>query len=84
MQARKALGLTTTEMCRRMGSTSLGSAYTNYEMGRRRIALEHALALCELGLTLDWIYRGELTSKVEASLLRRLQQLRSAPVDSVG
>jgi transcriptional regulator with XRE-family HTH domain len=58
---RKALGYTTTTMCELMGSTSRGSAYTNYEMGRRRIALDHALSLCiKCQLTLEWIYRGQM------------------------
>ena len=59
--SRQALGYTTTTMCRMMGSVSHGSAYTNYEMGRRRISLDHALALhrtCRLSLA--WIYEGEL------------------------
>ena len=60
-RTRTALGYTTTKMCKLMGSSSHGSAFTNYEMGRRRISLDHALALCdECGLTLDWIYRGHI------------------------
>src|SRR5262245_8270660 len=56
---RTALGRTTTEMCRLMGSTSGGSAWTNYEMGRRRINLDHAFRLCATcGLDLNWIYMG--------------------------
>lgn len=77
LQTRKVLGLTTTEMCRHMGSTTTGSAYSNYEMGKRRISLDHALALCKLGLTLDWIYRGQIASRLEASITRRLQELLS-------
>lgn len=60
MLTRKALGHTTTQMCRLMGSASHGSAYTNYEMGRRRINLDHAFELCRnCSLTLEWIYLGE-------------------------
>jgi transcriptional regulator with XRE-family HTH domain len=58
---RRALGYTTTTMCRMMGSRSGGSAYSNYESGIRRISLDHALELkrrCRL--TLPWIYEGEL------------------------
>jgi transcriptional regulator with XRE-family HTH domain len=58
---RRALGYTTTTMCRMMGSQSGGSAYSNYEIGRRRIALDLALALCaRCRLTLAWIYQGQL------------------------
>jgi transcriptional regulator with XRE-family HTH domain len=58
---RRALGYTTTTMCRMMGSQSGGSAYSNYEIGRRRIALDLALALCaHCRLTLAWIYQGQL------------------------
>src|SRR5262245_29245564 len=56
---RRALGRTTTEMCRLMGSSSGGSAWTNYEMGRRRISLDHAFRLCaSCGLDVNWIYMG--------------------------
>ena len=56
---RTALGRTTTEMCRLMGSSSGGSAWTNYEMNRRRISLDHAFRLCATcGLDLNWIYLG--------------------------
>jgi transcriptional regulator with XRE-family HTH domain len=74
--ARMALGLTTTQICARMGSISTGSAWSNYEMGRRRIALDHAIALCDagLGLTLDWIYRGE-EGMLDPKLRKRLQEL---------
>lgn len=65
-RTRQALGYTTTKMCDLMGSISHGSAYTNYEMGRRRISLDHALALRrECGLTLDWIYCGDISNLPE-------------------
>jgi transcriptional regulator with XRE-family HTH domain len=58
---RRALGYTTTTMCRMMASASHGSTYSNYESGIRRISLDHALALCaRCRLTLAWIYQGEL------------------------
>ena len=76
-RTRQALGYTTTKMCDLMGSVSHGSAYTNYEMGRRRISLDHALALCDkCGLTLDWIYRG-LIQGLPEHLQRAIQALSS-------
>jgi transcriptional regulator with XRE-family HTH domain len=59
---RRALGHTTTEMCKLMGSATNGSAWTNYETGRRRMSIKHALRLVKAipGLSLDWIYRDRL------------------------
>ena len=57
---RRALGYTTTTMCRLMGSVSHGSAYSNYESGIRLINIQHALKLCSrCRLTLPWIYQGQ-------------------------
>src|SRR5262245_52168549 len=70
-QARAALGYTTTKMCELMGSSSNGSAYTNYESGRRLISLEHARQLRKYGFTLEWIYCGV----IKAELSTRLQKL---------
>jgi transcriptional regulator with XRE-family HTH domain len=68
---RRVLGKTTTEMCRMIGSSSGGSAWTNYEMVRRNIELTHALALCDAaGVTLDWIYRGLVSSELPGRLLK--------------
>jgi transcriptional regulator with XRE-family HTH domain len=73
---RKALGYTTTRMCELMGSASHGSAYTNYEMGRRKISLEHAIELCDqCSLTLEWIYLGEIGNLPEY-LQKAIQQLQ--------
>ena len=74
---RQALGHTTTQMCRLMGSPSGGSAFTNYEMGRRRINLDHAFALCrECSLTLEWIYLGEARNLPE-HLQQKIRELRA-------
>jgi hypothetical protein len=61
---RKALGLTQAEMDRMMGSTYTdGQTCNTYETGRQRIPTHHALALCRTcGITLDWIYRGQMHS----------------------
>ena len=72
---RRALGRTTTEMCRLIGSSTGGSAWTNYEMGIRRIGLDHALALCDTcGLTLEWIYLGEIKN-LRPDLQTAIQQM---------
>ena len=36
------------------------NTYNQYERGKKRPAIENAIALCEVyDLTLDWIYRGD-------------------------
>lgn len=58
---RKALGHTQAVMSRLIGSSTEGQVWGNYEAGERRISLDHALAACaRFGLTLDWIYRGQI------------------------
>jgi transcriptional regulator with XRE-family HTH domain len=76
---RQALNLTTTKMCRLMGSNSRGSAWTNYEQGHRLIEPEYAIVLCQnSGLTLDWIYRGLAHSGLREDLHGKIIQLRAA------
>jgi transcriptional regulator with XRE-family HTH domain len=74
---RAALGHTQAVMANLMGSSTGGQAWENYEAGRRRISIDHALKLCmHLGLTLDWIYRGDIRS-LPTELGERIQvQLR--------
>lgn len=36
-------------------------AWNNYEGARTRISIDGAIALCRHGVTLDWIFLGELT-----------------------
>ena len=52
---RDAFGYTQGFISRLIGSTTeSGQAWENYESGRRRISLNHAMALCrKCGLTLD-------------------------------
>ena len=61
---RMALGYTQGFISRLVGSTTeSGQAWENYESGRRRISINHAIALClKCGLSLDWIYLGNLSS----------------------
>jgi len=58
---REALGHTQVMMAKLMGSVTNGQAWENYESGRRRISIDHALKLCQTcRLTLEWIYQGQL------------------------
>lgn len=57
---REALDLTAADLCREVGFTS--SRYSQYETGERRLSLEAGLVLCRrFGLTLDWLFRGDLS-----------------------
>ena len=59
---RQALGYTQAMMSKLMGSATAGQAWENYEAGRRRISINHALKLCQTcRLTLPWIYQGQMT-----------------------
>lgn len=61
--SRHALGYTQATMARLMGSATAGQAWENYEAGRRRISIDHALMLTRTcRLTLSWIYQGEIDS----------------------
>src|SRR5262245_33222971 len=74
---RTALGYTQFSMAKLMGSKSQGQAYANYELGFRRISIDHALALCRsCRLTLAWIYQGQLDDlppDIRDKILRLLQ-----------
>lgn len=57
---RRALGMTTTQMCKLLGSSSGGSLWSNYEVGRRVIPPKHLLILFrKRGITADWVYLGD-------------------------
>ena len=78
---REALGHTQVMMAKLMGSITNGQAWENYENGRRRISIDHALALCQTcRLTLEWIYQGQshnlppdLRAEIERLMVRRDQ-----------
>ncbi len=56
---RTALGYTQAMMGSLAGAGH--TAWNNYETGARRISIDQALRLCTtMGLTLDWIYRGDM------------------------
>ena len=72
---RQALGLTQVMMGRLMGAVSNGQAWGNYESGKRRISVDHALALSQnLGLPLDWIYQGRMVN-LPPELREKIQHL---------
>lgn len=57
---RLAIGLKKAAMARRMGVSP--QAWNNWEEGHERISIEMSHKLCAaLGLTFDWIYRGDMS-----------------------
>lgn len=57
---REAVGITQAELCRRADIKP--NAYNQWEKGHGRPNLEHAIRLVRtLGITLDWIYLGDLS-----------------------
>jgi len=72
---RQALGLTQVMMGRLMGAVSNGQAWGNYESGKRRISIDHALALTRtLGVSLDWVYQGQMVN-LPPELREKIQRL---------
>jgi transcriptional regulator with XRE-family HTH domain len=73
---RQALGFTQATMSKLMGSSTAGQAWENYEAGRRRISVTHAMELCRTcQLTLPWIYQGQmhdLPPHIREEILRRM------------
>lgn len=58
---RLAFGYTQAFMGRLVGAKT-HAAWNNYERAIRRISVDHALRLCAvMGVTMDWIYRGNLS-----------------------
>ncbi|MFP6740469.1 MAG: helix-turn-helix domain-containing protein [Alphaproteobacteria bacterium] len=61
-QAREARGLSQADVCRAAGITA--NAYNQWEKGRRLINVFDAMKLADgLGISLDWIYRGDEEGK---------------------
>jgi transcriptional regulator with XRE-family HTH domain len=72
LRTRTALGLSQAEFCRQIGVKK--NVYNPFERGRRQITVEVATMICErFGLSLDWIYRGDV-SRLPAELFQRLHQ----------
>lgn len=77
---REALGVNQAEIARRAKLSP--QQWNNYEKGRQRIALDEALKLCTAtGVTLDWIYRGDLGG-VAMELGMRIQDAAGKPAPS--
>lgn len=75
---RQALGLNQTVFAERAGI--LRTAYTQYESGEKRPSIQSAIALCDTyDLTLDWIYRGDL-SGVRYEIAATIAAMRAARV----
>jgi transcriptional regulator with XRE-family HTH domain len=79
---REALKMSQTALCRLAGITP--QAWNNAETGDNFLTVTNAVKLCRVtGVTMDWIYRGQVTSALPAVLLeeiqnRQLQQSRSS------
>lgn len=59
-RTREALGYNAGEFAKAAGI--LQSAYSQYETGTRRLTLVQAVKLCDkYSLTLDWLYRDEVS-----------------------
>jgi transcriptional regulator with XRE-family HTH domain len=72
---RSALGYTQAMMSKLMGSATAGQAFANYESGLRRISINHAIKLCQTcGLTMDWIYQGQMQN-LSPDLRAKIQEL---------
>jgi len=70
---REALQKTQASWCRMVGIEQ--QAWNNYERGRRRISLDHALKVVKAtGVGLDWIYRG-IAKDLPQDIFNGLRQL---------
>lgn len=75
---RLALELSQAELCRLTGIAT--NTWNQYEKGISRPELDKALILCEkLGITLDWIYRGD-PSGLPLRITEKLRPLRPSAI----
>lgn len=71
---REALKMSQTALCRLAGITS-PQAWNNAETGDNFLTVSNAMKLCRVtGVTMDWIYRGQITSALPAILLEEIQK----------
>ena len=71
VQLRKAMGFTQATMGRLCGMNA--TTWNNYEKGVRRISIDMAIKLCQTtGVTMDFIYRGEMRG-LQHDLVLKLQ-----------
>jgi len=74
---RQVAGLTQAEFAER--ASLARNSYNQYEKGKRRPSIDHAIALVETyDLTLDWIYLGDPSGLryEDADAIKALQQAR--------
>ncbi len=73
---REAMGITQVEFAGRAGIAP--NTYNQYEAGKNFPQIEYAQRLCDAhGLTLDWIYRGDL-SNLSYQLAEAIRAIRTA------
>lgn len=72
--AREAMDLRPVDLCRAVGIKP--NAYSQYESGARRINIEDALRFkIVLGVSLDWIYAGDV-GKLDLELALKIRELQ--------
>ena len=70
---REALQMSQTALCRLAGISP--QAWNNAETGDNLLTVPNAVKLCRVtGVTLDWIYRGQITSALPAVMLEAIQR----------
>lgn len=71
---REALKMSQTALCRLAGITS-PQAWNNAETGDNLLTVSNAVKLCRVtGVTMDWIYRGQIQSALPAVILEEIQR----------
>ena len=75
---REALKMSQTALCRLAGITP--QAWNNAETGDNLLTVPNAEKLCRVtGVTMDWIYRGQIASALPAVLLEEIQKRQMQP-----
>jgi len=70
---REALKMSQTALCR-LASIS-PQAWNNAETGDNLLTVPNAVKLCRVtGVTMDWIYRGQIVSALPAVMLEEIQR----------
>ena len=70
---REALKMSQTALCRLAGITP--QAWNNAGTGDNLLTVPNAVKLCRVtGVTMDWIYRGQITSALPAVMLEEIQR----------
>ena len=79
---REALKMSQTALCRLAGISP--QAWNNAETGDNLLTVLNAEKLCRVtGITMDWIYRGQIRSEVPRILLEEIQKRQLESVRSV-